>query len=841
MPSILTRLWQRCEEHPDRLLYAFLNIDGHITASYTFAQFARRTAAIAAHLHTACPLEPGARVLLAYPPGLEMVCALFACVRLGLIPVPVYPPSSHGFKAALTKMEFIARDCGARAVLTDRSFYWSMQFNRVRHQGVTAVLRRDTIARLTWVVTDDSARSRTGTFPERHSEVLFLQYTSGSTNHPKGVMVTHSNVLDNCDSVVDHLPIGVSWLPQYHDMGLLGYYIYFALKGGTTYGFSPLDFIRRPALWLETLSTVRGTATSAPNFAFEYCLRPGKVPPELRDTLDLRSLRFLMVAAEPVRAHVFQAFLRTFEPCGLAPKALFSAYGLAEHTLAVSNYGRTILTLNSAHLKRDRVVPATDGASETTSLVSCGRPLGTTQVAIVREGREVAAGRVGEIWVCGASTCAGYWGRPELSREVFEATIEGRSESWLRTGDLGFMRGGELYVCGRLKDLIIVRGLNIYPQDIELVVEEDPRIRKGCVAAFAVEEAGQERVVVVGELRDRDQEADVGALQVRLRQQLGVVTHEVVFIPARTIAKTSSGKIARHRVRQHWEEGSLEVLARVRVQDPGRFPEVDGGSVAPHGGESGEDRWVTDASAVGSLVEHYGLDRWDGRALGDVGLDSIQIAELGHDLKGWLTALGHDELTDQLDLRLLQQIAVSELVELCEQLSEAAPQAKFQFHQAFARLQVAHQEAERALMRRDARFDLELEPPPVGRLMPVATPAGSDLLLTGGTGFLGPFMLRSLLVQHPEATIHVLLRAQDPEAGRWRLRKGFEALGSLAPKPGWEARMHPICGDLARPDLGLAPEVWRSLTTRVGVQQCGNHYRSPKGVMQAKDVIVLCL
>ncbi|MEL6180245.1 MAG: SDR family oxidoreductase, partial [Myxococcota bacterium] len=321
---------------------------------------------------------------------------------------------------------------------------------------------------------------------------------------------------------------------------------------------------------------------------------------------------------------------------------------------------------------------------------------------------------------------------------------------------------------------------------------------------------------VVGELRDRDQEADVGALQVRLRQQLGVVTHEVVFIPARTIAKTSSGKIARHRVRQHWEEGSLEVLARVRVQDPGRFPEVDGGSVAPHGGESGEDRWVTDASAVGSLVEHYGLDRWDGRALGDVGLDSIQIAELGHDLKGWLTALGHDELTDQLDLRLLQQIAVSELVELCEQLSEAAPQAKFQFHQAFARLQVAHQEAERALMRRDARFDLELEPPPVGRLMPVATPAGSDLLLTGGTGFLGPFMLRSLLVQHPEATIHVLLRAQDPEAGRWRLRKGFEALGSLAPKPGWEARMHPICGDLARPDLGLAPEVWRSLTTRVG-------------------------
>ena len=251
-------------------------------------------------------------------------------------------------------------------------------------------------------------------FAEARSEVLFLQYTSGSTSDPKGVMVTHDNILHNCDAVVDHLPVGVSWLPQYHDMGLIGYYLFFALKGGTTYGFSPMDFIQRPALWLETISRHRGTASSAPNFAYEYCLCPNKIPPETIETLDLSSLRFLMTAAEPVRAEVYRDFLHKFEPCGLNPKSFFSAYGLAENTLAVSNYGRTIQRFDRDALSRHVVKPAKlcANAADTKTLVSCGRPLAADEVKIVNvtdTPHEAEDGRVGEVWIRGPSKCRGYW------------------------------------------------------------------------------------------------------------------------------------------------------------------------------------------------------------------------------------------------------------------------------------------------------------------------------------------------------------------------------------------------------------------------------------------------
>src|SRR5687767_11766298 len=248
-----------------------------------------------------------------------------------------------------------------------------MKLNQTRNSAATLSFRRAYLSTLTWIISTDADKSARAGFAEGHSEVLFLQYTSGSTSEPKGVMVTHDNILENCEAVVDHLPVGVSWLPQYHDMGLLGYYIYFALKGGTTYGFSPVDFIQRPALWLETISTYRGTASSAPNFAFEYCLRPEKVPAATLEQLDLSSLRFLMNAAEPVRANVCREFIRRFAPCGLKPASFFSAYGLAEFTLAVSNYGRAIQAFDRAGLRQHIVQPARPDADQvdTTTLVSC--------------------------------------------------------------------------------------------------------------------------------------------------------------------------------------------------------------------------------------------------------------------------------------------------------------------------------------------------------------------------------------------------------------------------------------------------------------------------------------
>jgi thioester reductase-like protein len=794
--SFLAPFYAWVERSPDQLLYAFLDIDGRTTESYSYAQFLQRTTEIASHLRRTLKLEPGARVLLAYPPGLEMICAFIACVRIGLIPVPVYPPAGNGFQAALTKMDFIATDCGASAVLTSRAYYWSMRLTETRYRVATLALRRSPASRLAWIVTTDAERGCRDTICDVHSPVLFLQYTSGSTSQPKGVMVTHDNLLDNCDAVVDHRPIGVSWLPQYHDMGLIGYYLFFSIKGGTTYGFSPFDFIRRPALWLETISRYRGSASSAPNFAYEYCLRSEKIPESTIAQLDLSSLRFLMTAAEPVRADVYRGFVKKFEPCGLDPKSFFSAYGLAEFTLAVSNYGRTTATFDRAALQQNQVRVGSPDAPPTdvTTLVSCGRTLGRTEIRIVSaadEPRDAETGAVGEIWIRGPSKARGYWGRPELSAEAFHARLPGddpNDEGWLRTGDLGFIHQGELYVCGRLKDMLIVHGQNFYPQDIESIIESDERVRKGCVAAFGWDDGGREKLIVVAELRARDAVPDARELNLRLWKELGI-TASFVFIEARTIPKTSSGKLARHRVRDAWRERRLRV---VEESDAAVDPEEI--AAPPH------RAWLA----------RFGLTGAETWTLADAGFDSIRLVEFAHALKQRLEAAGEGDLSAAVDLRVLQRIAVCELMELLDQLSVAAPHARLRFRRALSDLGEEHRALEAAMMRRDMRLRFE----PAVRTEAPATDGA--ILLTGGTGFFGPFLLASLLEQTDDP-LYVLVRGSGDEAMS-RIRQGLRSVspdGATCPD-GWECRVRPVAGDLSAPRLGLDDATWRELSDRVG-------------------------
>ncbi|MEX2271203.1 MAG: AMP-binding protein [Vicinamibacterales bacterium] len=800
-PSILGCLHQWTERHPDKLLFAFLDIDGRTTESYSYAQFLQRTADIASHIHRTFPMEPGERVLLAYPPGVEMVAAFFACVRLGLIPVPVYPPTSHGFEAARDKTDFIARDCQAAAVLTDRAYYWSMKVNQTRHSVKTLSFKRPYVSTLEWIVSTDADKGGRTDFREGHSDVLFLQYTSGSTSDPKGVMVTHDNVLDNA-GVVDHVPIGVSWLPQYHDMGLIGYYIFFALKGGTTYGFSPVDFIQRPALWLETITRYRGTASSAPNFAYEYCLRPDKLPEAALEQLDLSSLRFLMTAAEPVRAGVYRAFTKKFAPYGLNPKSFFSAYGLAEYTLAVSNYGRTVESFDRAALHQGKVqpAPADAAAADTTTLVSCGRTLGTTEVRIVdvtASPREADACEVGEIWIRGRSKCRGYWRRPELSAATFEARLPGDAPldsaqgkpdaaAWLRSGDLGFLHDGELYICGRIKDMLIVRGLNYYPQDVEAIVEEHHDIRKGSVAAFGCDGESRERLVVVAELKNPRRMPDARVLNLRLLQAVGVAAASFVFIKARTIPKTSSGKIVRHLARQRWLEGRLPVLNQVDS-----VFEVDDDGVEPH-----------------ALLRRFGLTGAETCTFADAGFDSIKLVEFSQALKDHLEEQGAGDVAQAVDLRVLQKIAICELFELLEQVTTAAPHAALRLKRALSDLGREHREVEARMMRQDARLRAGIAP------VPMPSGCGSKeggVLLTGGTGFFGPFLLASLLEQGTD-DIYVLVRGSVSDAMR-RLGEGLASVsadGTSLPE-GWERRVRPVCGDLSAANLGLDAASWRAL------------------------------
>ena len=810
MRTILDPLYRRIEGHPDRLLYAFLDRHGNTTESYTYAEFLRRTTDIAAHIQGTASMEPGERVLLLYPPGLEMICAFFACARLGLIPVPAYPPAGRGFQAALAKLDFIARDCDASAVLTERSCFWSMKLSQARNQEATFASRGNPFARMQWIVSNDAEKNVSATVSEVHSDILFLQYTSGSTSNPKGVMVTHENLLENCDAVVDHQqPVGVSWLPQYHDMGLIGYYLFFALKGGTTYGFSPLDFIQRPTLWLETISRVGGTATSAPNFAYEYCLlRTEKLPPGAFENLDLSSLRFLMTAAEPVRAQVYRDFIARFEPYGLDPDSFFSAYGLAEFTLAVSNYGRAVQAFDAERLTENEAVAVSAPAGDTQvrSLVSCGEPLGNTEVKIVDikdDFKELPEGAIGEVWINGPSKCKGYWNRPELSRATFEAKLQGDSEespTWLRSGDLGFLHDGELYICGRTKDLIIVRGLNYYPQDIEMIVEQDPAIRKSCVAAFAWDHEGREELVVVVELRNDSRVPDVDLLNTKIQQALGVRADLFVYIRAKTIPKTSSGKISRHQARERWLAGKLEVIDEARQGGPESAVETFGSKAG-----------AAPVGPFGSLFHRYGLTGEETGTLGDVGLDSLRIAEFAHDLKAELEARGNDDLSGAVDLRLLIKIAVSELFELLDDVAAAAPRAKLRFKRTVLKLQREHQEQEARMMRADTR--LRFEP---SELLASASPqeaARGGILLTGGTGFFGPFLLKSLLEQC-EDELFVLVRAKDPDAGMQRLREALATVGGPCGgnASGWEQRVRPVCGDLAQANLGLGKADWRLLS-----------------------------
>jgi acyl-CoA synthetase (AMP-forming)/AMP-acid ligase II len=318
MASILDQLDRLGDLQPHKLLYSYLDLHGNSIESYSYASFLERTKAIADHLLATERFSAEDRLLLAYPPGLEMICAFFGCVRAGLIPVPVYPPSSRGFQSALYKMVHIARDCQASGVLTSADYHASLKTNLTRSGVAGSGVDVDYISGLPWIVTEEFVH-RVGTgpfFPA--SRILFLQYTSGSTMEPKGVMVTHENILDTCALVIDHEnPVVVSWLPQYHDMGLIGCYLYPALRGGATYGFSSMDFIQRPILWFDTITAYHATATAAPNFAYDYCLRAGRLAKESLEACDLSSLHVLMCAAEPVKADTFTRFLEAFQPYGL--------------------------------------------------------------------------------------------------------------------------------------------------------------------------------------------------------------------------------------------------------------------------------------------------------------------------------------------------------------------------------------------------------------------------------------------------------------------------------------------------------------------------------------------
>ncbi len=805
MALILDQLDRLGDEHPHKLLYSYLDLNGNPIEEYSYGSFLRRTQAIAAHLRNDHHFAAEDRLLLAYPPGLEMICAFFGCVRAGLIPVPVYPPGSRGFQSALYKMVHIARDCQAAGILTSKDYHASLKTNLARSGVSASGVDVDYISGLPWIVTEDFVDAIPVEPFSGTSNTLFLQYTSGSTMEPKGVIVTHQNILDTCPLVIDHpAPIVVSWLPQYHDMGLIGCYLYPALRGGTTYGFAPTDFIQRPALWFEVMSTYGASATAAPNFAYDYCLRAGRLSRESLEACDLSSLRVLMVAAEPVRPDTYTRFLEAFQSYGLKSESFYAAYGLAENTLAVSLGGRNIISVNKRALALGKARLTTEvseiGAAK--QIVSCGTPLPDLNVKIVDPEQHVALkeGLVGEIWVAGSGKCMGYWKNPELTMKQFHARLVDDSpydDGYLRTGDMGFFHNGELFICGRIKDMIILRGQNYYPQDIENVVERaSGLIRANCVAAFQIHEDSEPALAIVAEVKNPNALPEARKIAAAVRNFLNVEVALISFIAPRAIPRTSSGKIMRHKIKQMWLEGQFTVLSEFsREKDAGDS------SCGPH-----------IQSSFDELKARYNLTGTESYNLVEAGLDSLDLVVFMHELKELLKDKGAEMLARQVDIGVIQRVSVAELFQLAEQLESAPEEALSMLRLSLAAFREEQRVAEKQMMSNDRKLIIEpLLPAPLPEV-----PSLNHVLLTGGTGFIGPFLIKSLLEQ-TRAKIFVLVRASDEEQGRQRLRGALESMGPCGARllQMFEARVIPICGDLGQANLGLAQEDWDFLANEI--------------------------
>lgn len=564
--SLVELLQARALRHGERVFLRFL-VDGEgeeETLTFTGLHAAARELATS----LPAPLVPGSRAVLLYPPGLDFVRAFMACLHAGVVAVPAYPPDPRAPDATLARLRNIVRDCTPEALLASSSILEGA--SRLRETAPE-------LESLPWVATDALPRHdrKADARPAVDSKTLaFLQYTSGSTGKPSGVLLHHGNVIANAEAIATSMGISdetvaVNWLPLYHDMGLIGNILAALYAGAETVLFSPLHFVQRPIRWLRAIHRFRATVCGGPNFAYELCLR--RIREEDLRELDLRSLEVAYNGAEPVSADTLQRFAKVFGRCGFRPEAFYPCYGLAEATLLVAGASKeqrpTVQSFDRGLLEEGIVSPVPSCSEGARVLVGCGAPSAGQRVAIVEpeSGREAAPDRVGEIWVAGPSVGQGYWGRPEETAARFGARLDGEARNFLRTGDLGFFHEGELFVAGRIKDLIIVRGRNVHPHDVEATVAgAHPCLRPGCGAAFAVPSSEGEKVVVVQEVSPSDEEPHELLSVIR---RAVARTHEielaaVALTVPRSVPKTSSGKVRRRACRSQFLAGELSVVTQ---------------------------------------------------------------------------------------------------------------------------------------------------------------------------------------------------------------------------------------------------------------------------------------
>ncbi len=567
LPDILS---YRAEKKADEVLYKFLKDGEKEEVPITYGELDRKARCIGSMLQNLG--GENERVLLLFPPGLSYIAAFFGCLYGGSTAVPLYPPKRNRHDE---RLQAVLEDSGAKIALTTKDILGDLK----KRFDLNPAL-----ASLKWIATDDiqdSGAPEGWVRPSLNPEsIAYLQYTSGSTSTPKGVVIRHSNVMQNLEYI--HRCFGLSenskgfiWLPPYHDMGLVGGILEPLYAGFPIVLMDPVVFMQKPMRWLKAISDYKATCSGGPDFAYELCTK--KVTPEQLAELDLSSWELAFNGAEPIRAETMENFAKTFASCGFRKEAFYPCYGLAEATLIVSGGDKQSLPcvreFDADSLAFDVAADPKKGQKRVNRLVGCGGSMIGDIVEIVQpESLEVCGpDRCGEIWVQGKSIAAGYWNNPIETKRCFEAYTKDGKGPFLRTGDMGFFKDGELFITGRIKDVIIIRGRNHYPQDIELTVEKcHPALHaKGC-AAFSVERGGQEELIIVQEaertLKQEETEDIYDLIRSAIANNHELRAADIVLVRSRSIPRTSSGKIRRFATRQLYLNGELMQIARSALQ-----------------------------------------------------------------------------------------------------------------------------------------------------------------------------------------------------------------------------------------------------------------------------------
>lgn len=655
LKTLVDVLRWRSQHHPTQIIYTFLKDGESETAQLTCAELDRQARAIASVLQ-AYGAE-GERVLIVYPPGLEFIAAFYGCLYAGAIAIPTYPPQSN--RGRLSHVQAIAQDAQATIALTTDTILSIIQ----QQWNETTDLDY-----LQWLTTAQTlGNPEDWQSPEIRSETLaFLQYTSGSLGTPKGVMVSHENLLYSLSQIqigfghTSH-SCGVIWLPPYHDMGLIGGILQPLFVGFPVVLMPPAAFVQKPIHWLQAISKYRATTSGGPNFAYDLCVE--RISTEQKANLDLSQWQVAFNGAEPIRAKTLQRFSDAFSECGFQPDAFYPCYGMAETTL-IATGGLPNQSLQLSHVQTSAlgqnqvVVLEHPQQSNSTTLVNCGHPLLDQELIIVdpESQRQCSQGQVGELWIAGKNVVQGYWNQPELTQQTFQAYVADTHEGpYLRTGDLGFLHDGELFVTGRLKDMVVIRGCNYYPQDIEATVQvSHPSLMPNRVAVFSVKVDDTEKLVIAQEVKrsalkelDLDETFDeiVDAMLTTVLEHFEFNIYSIVLLRPGHIPKTASGKIQRSACRTQFLEGSWAIARQWWAHPPTvqhNSPEIE--SLKADVNASPLQPMITEEVIVDYLIVNMARylevlpeEISSHKTFARHGLNSITAINLTADLQNWLS------------------------------------------------------------------------------------------------------------------------------------------------------------------------------------------------------------